>query len=214
MGAGHYAAALMLQRADRRINAGVLFFCAIFADILLGVLVLLGVEEIHVPPTLAIRHYFEFNFPYSHGLVATIVFAVIAAAVGRWILDWQAAAVAAATVFSHFVLDVLTHVKEIPVAGEESRMLGFGLWDHMALALTIEALLVVLAIVLMRRRSFTILMAIAGVVLIGGQATLDSAPPLWVVASSLIVTGVVMSAIAFRLDGKRRPDNPGTTGAA
>ena len=60
---GHYAAGLMLGRLEPRLNPGVLFFCAILADILLGVFVLLGIEEVHIPPSrVATRHYLSSRF--------------------------------------------------------------------------------------------------------------------------------------------------------
>jgi hypothetical protein len=204
MGAGHYAAAVMLGRAEPRLNAGVLFFCAILADVLLGVLILAGVEEVHVPPTFAIRHSFEFTFPYSHGLAATLVWTAAATFAASRYLSWRAAWIAGAAVFSHFVLDVLVHVPEIPVAGEESRKLGLALWDHLAVALTLEAAMVIVAIAMCRGWGMRVLMLLTGVVMIGGQAAATTAPRPSVLAWNWIFTGLAISAIAFWLDRRRR----------
>ena len=47
----------------------------------------------------------------------------------------------AAAVISHFVLDWLVHIPELPVAGRDSKMLGFGLWRQLPLAWTVETAL-------------------------------------------------------------------------
>ena len=65
--------------------------------------------------------------------------------IARRFVPWRAAHVAGTAVLSHFALDVLTHVPEIPVAGEESAKLGLSLWNHMSIALTLEALMVIVA---------------------------------------------------------------------
>lgn len=47
----------------------------------------------------------------------------------------------AITVFSHFLLDFLVHVPEMPVLGPSSHPLGLGLWNHLPLALGLESLI-------------------------------------------------------------------------
>jgi hypothetical protein len=54
---------------------------------------------------------------------------------------WQAAAIVAVAVFSHYPLDVLVHVADLPVMGNDSTKLGFGLWNNPVAALAAEALL-------------------------------------------------------------------------
>jgi hypothetical protein len=49
--------------------------------------------------------------------------------------------VVAATVLSHFVLDVVVHVAGLPVLGPESWRLGLGLWRHPGVELAIECAL-------------------------------------------------------------------------
>ncbi|HYM12810.1 MAG TPA: hypothetical protein VEU62_18880 [Bryobacterales bacterium] len=79
MGIGHIAVGIGLKRADRRLNAGILVFAALLADFLLGVFVFLGLEDYFVPPNFATVHYLQFEFPYSHGLAASIGWAGAAA---------------------------------------------------------------------------------------------------------------------------------------
>ena len=73
MGIGHAAVALGASRAEPRINVGLLIFAALLADFLLGIFAALGLEQAHVPPDYASRHYLTFTFPYSHGLVSLLI---------------------------------------------------------------------------------------------------------------------------------------------
>lgn len=77
MFAGHLAAGLVLKKMERRLNLGWLFFAALFHDFLLGILVLSGLEQIHIPTDFAQTHYLTFTFPYSHGLVASIIWSAL-----------------------------------------------------------------------------------------------------------------------------------------
>ena len=89
MFAGHLAAGLVLKKMEKRLNLGWLFFATLFHDFLLGILVLLGWEQIHIPSNFAQTHYLTFTFPYSHGLAASmvwsgLVFGITYALLPRW----------------------------------------------------------------------------------------------------------------------------------
>ena len=149
MFAGHLAAGLVLKKMERRLNIGWLFFATLFHDFLLGLLVLLGLEQVHIPTNFAQTHYLTFTFPYSHGFTASIVwsllgFGITYALVSNWSLAErkQAGLAIGLAVFSHFVLDWLVHIPEIPLLGESSPKIGLGLWNNLSFSLTLEALLV------------------------------------------------------------------------
>ncbi len=154
MGIGHVAVGLGLKKAQPEMNVGWLIFAALLADFLLGVFALLGLEQAHVPADYATRHYLTFTFPYSHGLVASLVWAVLAAAaIGAVVAAGPArrrrlALIIALAVISHFVLDGLVHVPELPLAGQDSYKFGLGLWDHPAVAVALEVVMTVAALVI------------------------------------------------------------------
>src|SRR5689334_19932365 len=116
MFAGHLAAGLALKKAEPRVNLGILFFASLFADFLLGLFVLFGIEQVHVPANFADIHYLMFTFPYSHGLLASLLWSLLAFLVVQPL--WRkkreqkrrAGLVIALAVFSHFLLDWLVHI--------------------------------------------------------------------------------------------------------
>jgi hypothetical protein len=140
---GHLGAGLAAKRLAPRLDLGSLFLAAMLLDVLLWTFVLLGLEEVHVPATFGEEaHYLTFTFPYSHGLVAGLAWSAVALGVTR-ARGWSAGTglVVAATVFSHFFLDVLVHVAGLPVLGAGSYRLGLGLWRHTKLELAVECAL-------------------------------------------------------------------------
>jgi len=57
---------------------GWLISAALAHDFLLGVFILLGVGQIHIPANYAQTHFLTFTFPYSHGLAASIIWSLLA----------------------------------------------------------------------------------------------------------------------------------------
>lgn len=149
---GHVGAALAIGRAERSINLGALIFAALLLDVLLWIFVLVGWESVVIPADFAATHQPEFIFPYSHGLLAAIATSALAwAATFLWYpringLRIHAAVCVVTAVFSHWLLDVLVHSPELPLAGEHSFKVGLGLWSRMPMALSIEALITVVGL--------------------------------------------------------------------
>lgn len=149
MFAGHIGAGMLIARAEPRMNVGGFIFAALLLDVVLWLLVLLGVESVSIPADFGQTHQPMFSFPYSHGLFASLAWSAL---VGCGVClagsrlgsaRWGAAALAAAAVFSHWLLDALVHVPELPLLGSHSTKLGLGLWQNMPAALAVEAGMVV-----------------------------------------------------------------------
>lgn len=154
MFAGHMGVGLALGRAERRVNVGVFIAAGLLLDLVLWLFVLLGWESVTLPADFASTHQAEFVFPCSHGLLAAAVWSALAGAAafvsyGRLgPSKVRVAALVAAAVFSHWLLDALVHRPEMPLAGAGSAKVGVGLWQHMPAALAVEAAIVVIGLCL------------------------------------------------------------------
>lgn len=154
MFAGHIGAALAIGRSERRINVGAFVVAALLLDIALWLFVLLGRESVVIPANFIATHQPEFAFPLSHGLAASVAwsiatgFVAFAASAHLGASRARAAALVSAAVFSHWLLDLLVHRPELPVAGAGSAMVGLGLWRRMPLALAVEALVLITGLAL------------------------------------------------------------------
>lgn len=105
MFAGHYAVAFGAKALAPTVPLGALFVVAQASDIVSSVLLLFGVEQVRIDPNahgqqaVAVEHT-----PYSHGLVGSVVLALVVVLVTRrW---WRPAGRTAAVVIG---LVVLTH---------------------------------------------------------------------------------------------------------
>ncbi len=140
---GHFAVAFAAKRAAPGASLGTLVLAAQFLDGIWPLLVLSGVERVEVAPgdtaftPLAFTHY-----PYSHSLLASLVWAALFA--GAYLIlrrDRRGAVVLAALVVSHWVLDAASHRPDLPLYPGGEALVGLGLWNSVAATLFIEGLL-------------------------------------------------------------------------
>ena len=114
---GHVAIALAAKRPAPRLSLGVTLLACQFADLLLPVLVILGIERVRIDhgatafTPLDLQHY-----PWSHSLGMSLLWSLAAFLVLRaFRFSHLEAAVLGTVVFSHWVLDVLTHRPDVPL---------------------------------------------------------------------------------------------------
>jgi membrane-bound metal-dependent hydrolase YbcI (DUF457 family) len=81
------------------------------------------------------------SYPYSHSLVMLLVWSAVFALLYRAIRGPRPVAIAtvAALVFSHFVLDALTHRPDMPITIGGAQKIGLGLWNYPGTTLAIES---------------------------------------------------------------------------
>jgi hypothetical protein len=144
---GHYAPALVLQRVRPSIPLWVLFVATQAVDVLWGTFVLTGVEHARIVPGFTESNPLDlYDMPYSHGLLATLLWSV------GFALLWRAfqprrnePVIVGLAVLSHFVLDLIVHVPDLPVVWTHGAKWGFGLWRHRELAVLVECAIFVVA---------------------------------------------------------------------
>jgi len=214
MGIGHVAVALGASRAAPRLNVGWLVFAALLADFLLGIFASLGLEHATVPVDYASKHYLLFDFPYSHGLLALLMWSLIFGFLASRNVGLESRRiwlVVGVVVLSHFLLDGLVHVAGLPLMGESSPKLGLGLWNHMPLELALETAMAMVGIAVYWKLAGSSSVSRYGmsifVVLFTAmtwtQLLVTTPPKAQQLNISWIVVPVVLSAIAYGLDRKR-----------
>jgi hypothetical protein len=144
---GHYGVSLAAKRFNPRLSLAALFLAVQFLDVVFSVLVLAGVEKMRIVHGFTAFNPYDLYFmPYSHSLLGALVWSAVFAigflvvarrdAMGRRL---AAAAVFAAAVFSHFLLDVPVHTPDLPLGpGAGSPKIGLGLWNHPVAAIAAE----------------------------------------------------------------------------
>ena len=137
---GHYGIALAAKRAAPRASLGTLVFAAQLLDLIWPVLLLTGVERVRIVPGLMEASALDFeHYPYSHSLATALLWALLAGAL--YLLarrNRRVAIVVGALVLSHWLLDAPFHRPDLPLWPGSGVMVGGGLWNSIALTLTIE----------------------------------------------------------------------------
>jgi hypothetical protein len=218
---GHYGVAFALKRAEPKLSLGTLFVAVQLADLLWGIFVLLGWEHARIAPGHTPVSPLEFlDYPISHSLVAAVVWGIVAAALYySWptrdtTRHWQASAIVGVAVFSHYPLDVLVHVADLPLAGNESPKLGLGLWNNPTATMIAELLVLGIGLALYaglrshRHPVRAVRLVVLVLVLIGTYlASLYGPPPpnMKTVVVSGIVFFIAMAAVAAWADRRATP---------
>jgi membrane-bound metal-dependent hydrolase YbcI (DUF457 family) len=218
---GHYSAALALKRVETNASLGLLFIAVQFVDILFFPLVLLGVERLNIIENFTQSTHFELEFmPYTHSLAASAVWALAAYLLWRLVPSKpgvsqnRVAIVFALAVFSHWILDLLVHTPDLPLLGDSSPKLGLGLWNDALITFTLEAALLIAAVLFyLRGTKHTSTTGKYGVVafavvLIAANAFSIFGPPpenLAFLAAMSMGSYFAFAVIALWLDRKRRP---------
>ena len=142
---GHFGAAFALKRLEPKLSLGTLFLAVQLPDLLWGAFLLLGWEHVRIDPGYTAVTPLQFtDYPISHSLLGMTGWSVaMAAAYYSWPTrdtsrHWQAAALVGLAVLSHFVLDLVVHVPDLPLSGGSPIRLGLGLWNHPIATLVLE----------------------------------------------------------------------------
>jgi hypothetical protein len=153
---GHTALALAAKRRAPTLSLGWLLAAAVGLDLLWPVLLIAGVERAHGAVGATAFNSLVFDwYPWSHSLAMALVWGLAALAVARWRgVGTGAAALLGGLVVSHWVLDYVTHVPDLPLwPGASSPRVGLGLWQSVGGTFAIEGLMFVAGIAIYTRAS-------------------------------------------------------------
>ncbi len=130
---GHYGPAFALKRAVPDCSLFALAIGVQLVDIGWGTLVLSDVEQVRIVPGFTESNALDLHYmPYTHGLSATLGWAIAGGLVG-WLIARRSSprifiAVALA-IASHWLLDLVMHRPDLPIYGDSMKV-GLGLWNH------------------------------------------------------------------------------------
>jgi len=128
---GHFAMGMAAKKIAPESSLGMLFFAAQFMDLLWPVLLLLGVEHVRLDPgNTAVTPLDFYDYPWTHSLAGALLWALLLSA-GYYVIQRSKrnAVVVGILVFSHWLLDFLSHRPDLPLAPGSSTMFGLGLWN-------------------------------------------------------------------------------------
>ncbi len=150
---GHYAPALAAKPLQKTVPLWLLFIAVQWMDVWWSVFILTGVEKARVVPGFTQGSALDLYFmPYTHGLITAAILALATGIAVSLAFRSKAmtVAVVAGAVFSHWLLDLVVHVPDLPLIGDSMKV-GFGLWRHVAISLPLELVLLLIGAVVYDR---------------------------------------------------------------
>ena len=137
---GHYAVAFAAKKAAPKVSLGTLFLSVQFLDLLWPILLLLGVEHFRIDPGNTPFTPLDFyDYPVSHSLLMVLLWSL-----GFGVLYYilrrypRGAWVVALGVFSHWLLDFITHAPDLPISPGLETKVGLGLWNSVPGTIVVE----------------------------------------------------------------------------
>ena len=138
---GHFAIAFLLWRLFPQVPLPVVLIAVSFPDLLWSLLVPAGVEKVRINPDTPLQKFIVFEkFPYSHSLVLGSVWSLPVGLLIAGLLNTRLVVpVFVAGSASHWLLDTVVHLKDLPVLGfDGDRKVGAGLWKRGPVAFVVE----------------------------------------------------------------------------
>jgi hypothetical protein len=138
---GHFAVAFAAKRAVPKVSLGTLFLAAQFVDLLWPLFLLCGLEHVRVDPgNTAFTPLDFYDYPWTHSLFAALAWSVVLGGVFFALRrTLRSAAIVSLVVFSHWILDLITHRPDLPLGFGNRTYFGLGLWHSIAGTATLES---------------------------------------------------------------------------
>lgn len=115
---------------------------------------MLGIEKLRIVKGFTEANSMDLYYmPYTHGLIGARCLSAILGGLTIVFLRERRAVVffiVAGAVFSHWLLDLIVHVQDLPLIGNSMKV-GFGLWRHVWLSLPFELATLLLGAVIYAR---------------------------------------------------------------
>lgn len=152
---GHIAVALGAKKASPKTSLGTLIMSAQFIDLLWPLFLILGIEHVRIDPgNTAVTPLDFYDYPISHSLLMCLGWSVLFGLIyhvvrknkiGAWVVGLG--------VFSHWILDFISHRPDLPIAPGVNIYLGLGLWYSRPATIIVEGLMFLVGIVLYVRNT-------------------------------------------------------------
>jgi len=137
---GHFAVALAAKKAAPRVSLGTLFLSVSLVDLLWPFFLLFGFEHVRIVPGITVVTPLDFyDYPITHSLVTSLGWSLLAGVIFFALKkDMRSSLIVGLAVFSHWVLDFITHRPDLPLAPGDTARLGLGLWDSLPATIILE----------------------------------------------------------------------------
>jgi membrane-bound metal-dependent hydrolase YbcI (DUF457 family) len=150
---GHFGLGFGAKKAAPAISLGILFMAVQFLDLLWPTLLVLNLEHAVIKQGTNNSQPIAFtDYPISHSLLLVMLWAFLFGFV-YWLFkkNIRSAIIIALCVMSHWFLDLIVHLPDLPLYPGNSPMLGLKLWNSFIGTLLVEGSIFITGVVLYLR---------------------------------------------------------------
>ncbi|HSP86780.1 MAG TPA: metal-dependent hydrolase [Ignavibacteriaceae bacterium] len=140
---GHFGVGLAAKKIDNKPSLGTFFFASQFIDLLWPFFLLLGIEKVNVVPGISAFTPLDFTYyPFSHSLLGVLFWSILFG-IFYFLLkkNFKSAVILGLLVLSHWILDLITHIPDLPLFPGNEIKVGLGLWNSIPLTIVVEGLI-------------------------------------------------------------------------
>jgi len=139
---GHYGAGFAGKKFSKSASLGTYFMAAQWVDLIWPILILLGIEKVEIGPGISSVTPLNFSYyPFTHSLAGVLVWAILFGTIYYYIKrNYKTSIILGLLVLSHWFLDLLVHIPDLPIFPGAGIKVGFGLWNSIAATLIVEGL--------------------------------------------------------------------------
>jgi LexA-binding, inner membrane-associated putative hydrolase len=162
---GHLAAGFIAKSIEPKVSLGTWVAAVLLADLIFFPLLIAGIEHVDIAYVatdsligrddlveVATNRVVGRDIIYSHSLAMLVIWAGLFAAIYFWRKRYaRGALLLFGAVLSHWVLDVISHRPDMPLAPGLNKVFGLGLWNSIPATLIVEGGFWLLAIIIYAR---------------------------------------------------------------
>ena len=140
---GHFGVGLAAKRIDKKPSLGTLFFASQFIDLLWPFFLLLGIERVKVEPGISAFTPLDFvYYPFSHSLLGVLFWSFLFGSIYFLVKkNFKTSLLLGILVLSHWILDLITHIPDLPLFPGVDIKVGIGLWNSIPFTIIVEGLI-------------------------------------------------------------------------
>ncbi|MFZ2865648.1 MAG: hypothetical protein WA440_12915 [Ignavibacteriaceae bacterium] len=145
---GHFGVGFAGKKFSKSASLGTYFMAAQWIDLVWPIFLLLGIEQVEIEPGISAVTPLNFvYYPFTHSLLAAVIWGILFGAVYYFIKkNLKTSVLLGLFVLSHWFLDLLVHIPDLPILIGNGTKVGFGLWNSLTATLIVEGLIFIAGI--------------------------------------------------------------------
>jgi len=140
---GHFGAGFAGKKFSKSASLGTYFMAAQWIDLVWPILILLGIERVEIQPSASAVTPLNFSYyPFTHSLIGVLVWGILFGLVYYFIKkNLKVSIILGLLVISHWFLDLIVHIPDLPIFPGEGIKVGLGLWNNFMGTVILEILI-------------------------------------------------------------------------